>query len=70
MDKAYKIFTQAIRNGWQPKLEGVELDIRPDAQLTWFPTHNMVVVPSNKGTVELDSGDLIEAKQYIKEIHG
>jgi hypothetical protein len=66
MDKMYKIFTQAIRNGWQPTVEGVDLSIRSDAQLTWFPSFKMIVVPSNKGTVELTKDDLKEAKKYIK----
>ena len=73
MKEAYKIFTQAIRNGWQPNVEGVDLFIRDDAQITWFPTYKMIVVPSDKGTVELDNEDLIEAKKYIKhneENHG
>ena len=60
-----RVFKQALEQGWKPNIKDVT--IRADAQVTWLPTYDMVIVPSDKGVVSLDEEDFKEAEKYLKE---
>ena len=60
-----RVFKQALEQGWKPNIKDVV--IRADAQITWLPTYDMVIVPSDKGVVSLDEEDFREAEQYLNE---
>lgn len=62
------IFAKAISKGWRPQMDQ-KVKIRDDAKVTWFVQPDIYVVPSDKGTVQLEVDDLHRAKAYLKEIN-